>query len=489
MRGAKTIQVNPFALDLRALALFRVAVGCILLADLAIRFPDISTFYLSDGVCPVDAMPHSHWSMKHLELYRLLDNWWSVAGMFFLAAVFATSLTLGFYTRTSALVSWYLLASLQNRNIYLSDGGDLLLRIVLLCAVFLPLGARWSVDAWRHPEWEKLPNKYFSLATVAYVTQVCVMYLTAGLLKSDASWRVTGDALYLALSVDQFATGFAQMLVQHPSLLRVLNFMALAIELCAPLLLLCPLFVGATRSVALVLLMGFHLGIASCLHLGLFMPISLTVLLALLPTEALDRVFRRRPALAESTPADLPSGYRLAWPAKVFLGSVIFFIPFQNAMTVPGSGLAPSGPLLQTTLQYGRATGLMQNWTLFAPHPLKEDGWFIVEATRQDGSRLDLLSGASPPVYSKPVLPSAQFKNQRWRRHFQNLWQRYNPMHVPLYLRWAGREWNRKHPDQPPIRSLQLVFMREITLLPGLPQQARPVSLGEFPSRWLGGQL
>jgi hypothetical protein len=486
---AKIIEVNPFALDLRALALFRMAVGCILLADLAIRFPDIATFYLPDGVCPVDAMPHSHWSMKHLELYRLLTNWWEVAGMFFLAAVFATSLTLGFYSRTSALLSWYLLASLQNRNIYLSDGGDLLLRVVLLIAIFLPLGARWSVDASRHPEWEKLPDKYFSWATVAYVTQVCVMYLTAGLLKSDAAWRVTGDALYMALSLDQFATAFAQALVQYPTLLRVLNFLALSIELCAPLLLLCPFFIGGVRTLGILLLACFHLGIASCMHLGLFVPITLAVLLALLPTDALDRVLRRHPGAALEPEEKLPSGYRLSVPARVFLGSVIFFIPFQNAMTIPGTGVVPSGTVLQSTLQYGRATGLMQNWTLFAPHPLREDGWFIVDATCEDGTRVDLLSGAGPPVYTKPELPSAQFKNQRWRRHFQSLWQRYNPTHVPLYLRWAGREWNRTHPEHSPVRSVRLVFMREITLLPGLPQQPQLTSLGEFPSRWLGGTL
>jgi hypothetical protein len=125
----------------------------------------------------------------------------------------------------------------------------------------------------------------------------------------------------------------------------------------------------------------------------------------------------------------------------------------------------------------------MQNWTLFAPHPLKEDGWFVVEAQLAEGHKLDLLTGR-PPTYAKPARVSAQFRNQRWRRHFQNLWMRYNPRHIPLYLRWAQQKWNRQHPEDSVVAT-KLIFVREMTELPGLSARHLPVILGEYPSQWL----
>lgn len=480
---------NPFLLDLRSLALFRVGAALLILVDLLIRFQDLH-FYTPDGVCPIEAMPHSHWTMKHLELYRWVSQAagaGGVLGLSLLAALAALSLGVGFFSRTSAALSWYLLASIQNRNIYLNDGGDLLLRIILLICVFLPVGARWSWDARRNPHWKGLSNRYFSLATVAYVVQVCTMYWMAGWLKHDESWRVTGDALYLALSIDQFSTGFAQHLLAYPGLLRVLNFLTLALELCASLFLLCPFWQPGLRLLGVVLLMAFHLGVASCLHLGLFMPICLLVLVGLIPGLVWDRLGWGLPRAPhpESAVEDgaLPSGYRLSRPARAFLVSAVAFVVIQNAYTVPDARMVAGGDELRYILGYGRATGLMQNWTLFAPHPLKEDGWFVVQAEFADGSTVDVLTG-KPPSYQKPARVSAQFPNQRWRRHFQNLWMRYNPRHVPLYLRWEQQRWNRQNPSRPLTR-LKLIFVRELTELPGLPERSQPVILGEYPSRWL----
>ena len=477
---------NPFILDLRSLALVRIGAALLLLLDLAIRWPDIAVFYLPQGVCPIEAMPHSHWTMKHLELYRWVSQAWGATGvsaLFLLAAAAAICLGLGFYSRTSAAISWYLLASLQNRNIYLNDGGDLLLRVILVICVFLPIGARWSWDARPKADWQRLPNAYFSLATLAYVVQVCMMYWMAGWLKQDESWRVTGDALFLALSIDQFNTGLAQQLLAHPSLLRVLNFLTLALEFCAPLFLLCPYFQAYVRLLGVVLLMAFHLGVASCLHLGLFMPICLVVLLGLLPGLVWDR-HASLPGPEGPSPERLPSGYQLSRASRAFLATAVLFVVVQNAYTVPDARMLAGGHELRWILGYGRATGLMQNWTLFAPHPLKEDGWFVVEAQRASGSKVDLLTGRAP-TYAKPARVSAQFRNQRWRRHFQNLWMRYNPRHIPLYLRWAQQQWNQQQADQDPVVSTRLVFVREMTELPGIPARTQPVILGEYPSQWL----
>lgn len=481
--------MRVFALDLRAIALARMAIGVLILVDLLIRCQDIGAFYLPDGITPVGAMPASPNSFKHLELYRHVESWWGVAGLMLLAAAFAVSLTVGFYSRTSGLISWYLLASIQNRNLYVNDGGDLTLKIFLFIGLFLPLGARWSVDAWRNPQWRRLPNEYLSPATVTMVLQFCVMYFTAGVLKSDPVWRQTGDAIWLTLNIDQFSTGFARSLLEHTTLLRALTFSVLAIEMTTPLLLLCPLWNQWTRSLSLILLAGLHLGIASCMHLGLFMPICLGVLIFLWPTpwmDFLERIFR--PAAGTDLHGEgLPSGYARSWFTRLACASIVAFILIENYFTVPELGMTPRGFMQTYILGYGRSTGMMQNWTLFAPKPVLQDGWFVVEGDRDDGRTIDLLTG-KPVTYAKPDPVCDQFKNQRWRRIFQNLWLRWNPRQTPMFLRYMGREWNLRHAAKDRVVKLRLTFVQEMTELPGIPSTTQAGTLGEFPSTWLEGE-
>ena len=481
--------MRVFALDLRAIALARMAIGVLILVDLLIRCQDIGAFYLPDGITPVGAMPASPNSFKHLELYRHVESWWGVAGLMLLAAVFAISLAVGFYSRTSGLVSWYLLASIQNRNLYVNDGGDLTLKIFLFIGLFLPLGARWSVDAWRNPQWRRLPNQYLSPATVTMVLQFCIMYFTAGVLKSDPVWRQTGDAIWLTLNLDQFSTGFARSLLEHTTLLRALTFSVLAIEMTTPLLLLCPLWNHWTRSLNLVLLIGFHLGIASCMHLGLFMPICLGVLIFLWPTpwmDFLEKLFRF-PVGPDRGGQGLPSGYSRSWFTRLACASVVAFILIENYFTVPELGMTPRGFMQTYILGYGRSTGMMQNWTLFAPKPVLQDGWFVVEGTCRDGRVLDLLTG-KPATYAKPTPVCDQFKNQRWRRIFQNLWLRWNPRQTPMFLRYMGRQWNESHEAKDRVWKLRLTFVQEMTELPGIPLTTQVGTLGDFPSNWLEGE-
>ena len=46
---------NPFTLDLRALALLRIGLGALLLADLALRAPDLAIWLSDSGVFPRSA--------------------------------------------------------------------------------------------------------------------------------------------------------------------------------------------------------------------------------------------------------------------------------------------------------------------------------------------------------------------------------------------------------------------------------------------------
>ena len=68
------------------------------------------------------------------------------AVLFFLQALFAIGLLIGYRTRLITLLSWLLLTSLHARFRAILGGGDEYLRILLFWSLFLPLGARYSVD-------------------------------------------------------------------------------------------------------------------------------------------------------------------------------------------------------------------------------------------------------------------------------------------------------------------------------------------------------
>ena len=96
----------------------------------------------------------------------------------------------GWHTRIATAVSWALLVSLHARNPWLASmGGDALLRLFLFWGMFLPLGARLSLDARREPALARAPAQYVSAATVALLGQVCLVYFATGAQKSGELWR------------------------------------------------------------------------------------------------------------------------------------------------------------------------------------------------------------------------------------------------------------------------------------------------------------
>ncbi len=72
---------------------------------------------------------------------------WFAVSLLLLEALAALALALGWRTRLATLFCFVLEASLLNRNRMVLIGGDILLVCLLFWALFLPLGARWSVDA------------------------------------------------------------------------------------------------------------------------------------------------------------------------------------------------------------------------------------------------------------------------------------------------------------------------------------------------------
>ena len=291
-----------FSLDLRSVALFRILLALLLLADLALRSFDLTTFYTDEGVLPRRnwlLLTHRwHWSI-HAASGEL---WWQVL-LFLFAACFACALLFGYRSRLAAFASFILLTSLLNRNGLILQGGDNLLVIMSFWAIFLPLGARYSFDAALQPAHLDNPNAlasnayreqpYFSVATIAIVFQVLYLYFFTAMMKTGDAWVNQFDAAFYAVSLQHFATPIGDWIRQFPGLLKMATVFVLAVEFIGPLLVLSPFFWPWMRITGLLLLGSLHAAFLLMLHIGLFPLIDFMALSLLIPGALWVRLINR----------------------------------------------------------------------------------------------------------------------------------------------------------------------------------------------------
>lgn len=452
-----------FTLDLRALALWRMALGAISLLDIALRARDLQLFYGDAGVLSRPFYFTQSWQFEGYNLFLAAGSLGTLLALFGLWAAAATCLMIGYHSRLAGLLTWYFSAAVQLRNPMVLDGGDDFIRVLLFWTPFLPLGARWSVDARSFPQWRSLPNAYASVATAGVVFQLFVFYLFAALLKFGNEWLVTGDSLYYALSMDQFATGFGQYLAGYPNLLRPMTWAALALEYGLALLLLLRGLTPRAQSAFYLLAVGFHLAIASMLNFGLFMPIVIAGLTVMFPTVWLERLAPST-SVDSSAPQPLPSGYRLSLPLRLLGAGIIVMIAIFNGHSIEHQQRVPrwSWPIAKLTFE-------QQHWHFFAPDPIKSDGWFRLEVTGEDGKVVDAWPFGEIPAKGKPRHVASTFPNQRWRRWMQNLTDIDNRSNVSWRARtleWLVKDWQQRHPEEK-ARGFALVLMVEPTPPPG----------------------
>lgn len=464
-------QTGYFSLDLRALALFRIGLGAVFLLDLGLRARDLQMFYGDEGVLSRALFLNQSWLLSEYQFFLCTGSTWGLAVLFALGALGGLSFMLGYYPRAAALFCWFFTVSLQLRNPIVLDGGDELLRLLLFWCMFLPLSSRASWHSRKHPEWQSLPNSYRSVATAGVTLQYVLLYFFAAYLKTGADWRETGEALYYTLSIDQFATHLGKGLLAYPGLLKGLTFGALATEFALAFLLLLPTRWTWARLIFLVLATTFHLGIALCLHFGIFMLIVLVGSLAFLPGALLDKWW---PAREGGAVQDLPPAYRLSPLERVFGGFILFYMIVVNVQSVEHGRRLPGW-----TMAVARVTYQHQHWHLFAPVPFREDGWFVFEVTDSDGKIWRSL-GAEDSL-DKPDHVSTTFPNQRWRRWFQNLV--HDPFQDTQSWRnstayYLARRWLEENPGKS-MAAYRLLFMEEMTPPPGEVPQVEMKVLAE----------
>jgi hypothetical protein len=451
-----------YALDTRSLATARIALGSLLLLDLALRVFDLRAHYTDDGVLPRALIPPGTWDVGW-SLHRLGGGSGFEAALFVVHALLALGMVLGWRTFWTTAGTALLTISLHGRNPLIRDGQDDFLRVLLVWAILLPWGARWSLDARAGKAWHPLGLPAGPLLTspaaAGYVAQLVVVYWSSAVAKLESTWWRSGDALSLALSISRYETPLGQWMLRFPATLHVMSYAALAFELLAPLLVLA----GPRPRWRLALVLafwGFHASVGSMLRLGLFAPIAVAGWSALLPG-SIWPAWSVVPAGATVAPA---RASRVGW---ALVAPLIALMVLFNARY-----LWPRGVRLEPVGATARALGLQQYWSVFSPPYWTQgapwDGWFSIEGSRPGGHTLELLTGGELDA-TRPRMGSDRFSNRRWRHWAAAMmedWPRGSVQRRTVedarqatLQGWCG-DWNGRHGTER-VEVARLVWMRQ----------------------------
>lgn len=453
--------LRGFALDLRSLALFRIAVGFCLLVTLLVRLPQIGAFYTDTGILPREALVRL--LGPALSLHLVTGSWLGQLAIFLVAIGFALALIAGYHTRLATVASWALLFSMLARNPLVAHAGEHVMQIMLFWGMFLPLNARWSLDA---AAGRPLPNPYLSPAGVAFILQLGALYWFAVAEKMHPAWTVQGSAIYYALHTDPLATPLGVALRDHLSFTRLLTVGTLTLEFLGPFLAIAAVAVFPLRLVAVVAFVGFHVGLAATIRLGSFPWICAAAWLALLPPGVWDRSPGRATDAWLTRISALPrlSG-RPPRPAGVLSHLLV-----SGSLILVTMGLLSPPPRLSRqgshpAQRFLDQAGLLQRWEMFAPHPSLESGWFVMQGMTRSGQRVDVWGQGTDE--RRPTDFGKAYRNQQWMGYVFLLRVPQLAGYRPYFARYLCREWNRRNGDA--LDSLSIAFVGAQTPSPGEP--------------------
>ena len=460
-----------FRLDLRALALLRIFLSLILLTDLVFRYADLKAFYTGLGVLPVEALFRFHWNPFYFSLLTTSDNYYVQSVLFLFNFMCILCLLVGYRTKLFTVVVWVFLISIHNRTPLVMQAGDHLLRMLVFWAIFLPWGYLLSVDAHRQNATRKTYT-FESFAGLAYLCQIVFLYYFSALLKSSEEWRSEFTAIYYALSIDQIVRPIGEWMYPHYELLKAMTAGVYYVELILPLLLFIPFYHAWFRMFVIVGTVLLQLGIFATLNAGLFTATSIVMMVGLLPSPVLDRIWPIvSTRVAPPIEGLVGSVFRLIklrryknrgnprprLASEIIVGLSLLYVLGWNMGTV-GRKVIPD-----SLLWIGYLFKLEQHWAMFAPTVFKNDGWFIYQGTTEEGREIDLLRNGLPVDYHKPVRVADLVKNDRWRKYGENIIMKSNSPVRPYLCNYILNEWNVAYPYQR-IHQLKIIYMHEETL-------------------------
>lgn len=217
------------------IAVYRILYGCLVMATLVLLRPDWTGWYGTHAWVTLPTM-HQVEPGTRINLFALLPHSDAmVEALFWVALVSAACLTAGFFTRVSNVIVFLCLTSIDQRNLFMTHGGDTFLRIAGFFLMFAPAGAAISVDRLIRVRKGKedasliLPRSPWAQRMIQI--ELSLVYLMAFFSKAQGAPWVSGTALYFVYHLDELRRFPVPEWLLHPAMLKLATWSALTLEL------------------------------------------------------------------------------------------------------------------------------------------------------------------------------------------------------------------------------------------------------------------
>lgn len=322
-RWVRFVRERWLSIDLRTLGLFRIAFGVCLIANLLDHWAggNLTRFFSNEGVLTNHYALFAPIQQRVWSLLFAFSRPAEVAVAFTLILLVYVLYTVGWRTKLMQILALCCFISILNRNLLLQDGGSFTCSVLAVWTLFLPLGARFSVDAWKAARIaaatgerrgsapaaghvaeaahattaptasvpdpgssaSPAPAMHVSFVCLALLLQLAAIYGLNAANKSGPTW-MGGTAVHYIFWLNSRNTWLAGVLRAHEAtwLSPLLTRATLVFEWSAPVLALLPVFRTPLRRILIASMWCFHLGIAAVMSLGPFAYAMMTFSLLLL---------------------------------------------------------------------------------------------------------------------------------------------------------------------------------------------------------------
>jgi len=441
---AFTIRLSEwFSLDTRSLALARIGFGLSVFIDMLWRLSSAEWHYTDVGVLPRNIFIGEFsypWSVSFHHANGSLGFAVLMLGLHGAAALL---MALGWKTRWMTALVAILNVSLHNRNWYVNNGGDDLLRVIMISLAFVPWGEMYSLDQWKQSQTLGAPRRAQGTWMWVLFLQAFVVYYVSYILKTSPIWRSEYSAIYYSSHLDIFATSIGRFIRQFPWFLTFATFMTIMLEWMGPLALsmgwaLPKKWQAPLRMLTVLSFWGLHIGIILTMSIGLFPFYCLAMWALFLPSEFWQQLEKRFPRLRPAEKLERGPAQKWQQCAHQLAGAFVFLtIFFWNLSTLKGP-LKVQIPFWTTVARWSH---LYQEWNMFAPFPKQENLWLEMPAELEDGTTVELLTGDKDVLSSKEHVFPGVVPHEHWRKFYMNLAD-----NEKLAKHYAGawcRMWNR----------------------------------------------
>lgn len=249
-------------------ALLRVLFGVVLLINWIMVWSHLDTFWGVEGIFSLETSLKMGGAFR-FSLFELLPP--DPRGPALLALVHlgaVMGVLLGIFTRTSIAVAFFTLISFHNRNVFVLNSSDIVIRNFLFLLFLTPCGDWLSVDRWWKVRQGLAPAEPLEKAPWGLrlmQIQFSIIYIATVMFKMKGPLWADGTAVYTATRLDEFVR-MPLGLLNSLAVIKFLTWSTLAVELALGTL----IWIRELRYWVILAGIGLHLGIELSMNIPMF---------------------------------------------------------------------------------------------------------------------------------------------------------------------------------------------------------------------------